>query len=129
MSKQFIKDALGWGFLLWLIGYISGFVLFAFVPASLIGWVIMPIGIAITLWVLFKKIKGATLKYYLSIAVVWMAIAIVFDFFFLVKMLKPIDGYYKLDVYFYYALTLLLPILAGKRKIANKSKRVSQTKI
>ena len=127
MTKQFLKDALGWGFLLWLIGYALGFVLFALVPASLIGWVIMPIGIAVTLWVLFKKIKGASLKYYLAIALVWTIIAVVFDYIFLVKALKPADGYYKLDVYLYYALTLLLPIAVGLKKTAVAPK-LSNTK-
>lgn len=57
VSKQFIKSSLIWGFILWLIGYVLGFILFAVVPVSLIGWTIMPIGVVITLWVLLKKIK------------------------------------------------------------------------
>lgn len=39
-----LKDTLGWGFLLWLIGYALGMILFSIVPHSLIGWIIMPIG-------------------------------------------------------------------------------------
>ena len=39
-----MKDALGWGFVLWLIGYALGVILFAFVPVNFIGWMIMPIG-------------------------------------------------------------------------------------
>jgi hypothetical protein len=58
MTTSIYKDTIGWGVLLWLIGYALGFVLFAFVPASLLGWVITPIGTAITLWVLFKKIHA-----------------------------------------------------------------------
>ncbi|MFA6105368.1 MAG: hypothetical protein WC725_02085 [Patescibacteria group bacterium] len=116
MLKQFYKDALGWGFVLWLFGYILGFVFFALVPANLLGWVIMPFGIVFALWVLFKKIKGESLKYYLKLAVVWTMLAIVLDYIFLVKMLKPADGYYKLDVYLYYVITFLLPIIFGLRK-------------
>lgn len=116
MNKQLIKDALGWGIILWLIGYILGIVLFAFVPASLIGWVIMPIGVAFTLFVLFKKIKTDKFQQYLTLAIVWTLIAIIFDYFFLVKIFKPIDGYYKLDVYLYYVLTFILPLVAGLRK-------------
>ena len=108
-----INDLLGWGIGLWFIGYVLGFLLFAFVPQSLLGWVIMPIGVVITLWVLFKKIKSISIKYYLIIGVVWMAIAVIFDYLFLVKLLKPSDGYYKPDVYFYYFLTLALPLSAG----------------
>ena len=116
MSKQFIKDALGWGFLLWLIGYGLGMVLFSVVPLSMIGWVIMPIGTIITLWVLFKKVKANSFKYYVLLGLVWVLIAVVFDYFFLVKAFKPADGYYKLDVYLYYALTLMLPMIVGWRK-------------
>ncbi len=113
MNKQLYKDALGWGVGLWLIGYILGFAFFAFVPASLIGWVIMPIGVLITLWVLLKKIKSESFQYYVSVAFAWTVIAIVFDYLFLVMLLKPADGYYKPDVYIYYALTFILPLAIG----------------
>lgn len=115
MNKQFYKDAFGWGFLLWLIGYGLGIMLFSVVPISMIGWIIMPIGTIITLWVLFKKIKADSLQYYALLGVVWVLLAVVFDYFFLVKAFKPADGYYKLDVYLYYTLTFLLPILVGWR--------------
>ena len=120
MAKKFFKDSLGWGIILWLIGYVLGFVFFAFIPASLIGWIIMPIGIIITLLVLFKVIKGQTLGYYLKVAVIWTLIAIVFDYLFLVKFLHPADGYYKLDVYLYYVLTFILPSLVGWIKLRKK---------
>ena len=113
MDRKFLKDSLGWGLLLWLIGYALGFIFFSFVPSSLIGWVIMPISVAITLWVLFKKIKTTSFQYYLKLAVIWTLTAVVFDYLFLVSLLKPADGYYKLDVYIYYALTFLFPIIVG----------------
>lgn len=111
-----IKDALMWGFALWLIGYVLGIVLFFFVPTLLIGWVITPIGIAITLWVLLKKIKSRSFQQYLILAIVWTLMVIVLDYFLLVKVFKPVDGYYKPDVYLYYLLTFALPILVGMRK-------------
>lgn len=116
MDKSFYKDAFGWGVALWLIGYALGIVLFAMVPVFLIGWIIMPIGIGITLWVLLKKIKSESLERYFFMAIVWTVIAIVFDYVFLVKLLKPADGYYKLDVYFYYALTFILPLIVGWKR-------------
>jgi len=116
MTKQLIKDAFGWGFLLWLIGYALGFVLFFIVPPDLIGLVITPIATVITLWVLFKKVKGDSFKYYFKVAVIWTLSAIVFDYIFMVKMLKPADGYYKIDVFLYYALTFALPLVVGSRK-------------
>jgi hypothetical protein len=116
MNKQFLKDSVGWGIVLWLIGYVLGIILFAFVPPAILGWVIMPIGIVITLWVLFKKVKGNSFGYYLGAAVIWTVIAVAFDYLFLVKVFKPAGGYYKLDVYIYYILTFVLPVAVGLRK-------------
>lgn len=113
MNKQFLKDAFGWGFLLWLIGYVLGIMLFFFVPPELLGWVITPFGVAITLWVIFKKINSLKLKYYVQLAVVWLLIAIVCDYIFLVKLLHPENGYYKLDVFVYYILIFVLPLIIG----------------
>lgn len=120
VNRQLLKDTVGWGFLLWLIGYILGIILFMMAPPSLIGWIIMPIGIMITLWVFLKKIKGDSLHYYFLLAIVWTFIAVVFDYFFLVQVFKPADGYYKLDVYLYYTLTFVLPLLVGWRKAIRK---------
>ena len=116
MNNRILKDGLLWGFILWLVGYILGIVLFAIVPHNLIGWVIMPFGVLMTLWVLFKKVKSQSLRYYLITGIVWTIIAVVCDYFLLVKLFKPIDGYYKLDVYIYYVLTFVLPLFAGWRK-------------
>jgi hypothetical protein len=120
MTKQIFKEMLGWGFLLWLIGYILGMVLFYFVPANMIGWIITPIGLIITLWVLFKKVKENSFRYFITLAIVWTVIAVVLDYLLIVKMLKPADGYYKLDVYLYYALTLALPLIVGWFKSRTK---------
>ena len=116
MNTQLLKDTMGWGFLLWLIGYILGIVLFMIVPPAILGWIIMPIGIVITLWVLFKKVNNNSFSHYLLLAIIWALIAIIFDYFFLVKIFKPADGYYKLDVYLYYILTFALPLIVGWRK-------------
>lgn len=113
MNKKFLKDAFVWGFILWLIGYALGIVLFAIVPHNLIGWVITPFGILITLWVLLRKVDTTSYRYYFLLSIVWVVIAIVFDYFFLVKLFNPADGYYKLDVYLYYAVTCALPLIVG----------------
>ena len=116
MNRQLFKDTIGWGVLLWLIGYVLGIVFFMIFPPSLIGWLILPIGTVITIWVLIKKITATTFKNYILLAVVWTQIAIIFDYFFLVKVFNPADGYYKLDVYIYYFLTLILPLVVGWKK-------------
>ena len=116
MKKTIVRDALGWGFILWFIGYALGIIFFMIAPSGMIGWLIMPIGILITLWVLIKKIHGDTFGYYVLIATVWTLLAIIFDYFFLVKVFKPADGYYKIDVYLYYVITFVLPLTVGWRK-------------
>lgn len=113
MTKQLLKEAIGWGILLWLIGYILGIVFFMFLPSSMIGWVIMPVGMVLVLWIILKMIRSNSLNHYFLLGLIWTVIAIVFDYFFLVKIFQPADGYYKLDVYLYYSLTFVLPLLVG----------------
>ncbi len=113
VSKQLIFDSLGWGLALWIFGYLMGFLAFFFVPPALIGWIVLPVGIVVTLLVLYKFVRSGPLSHYLIVALTWTAIAIVCDYIFIIQMLKPADGYYKLDVYMYYALTFVLPILVG----------------
>jgi len=97
-------------------------VLFFIVPPTQIGFFVSPIGIAITLFVLFKKINSTDLKSYLIIAIAWTAIAVILDYVLLVKLFQPPDGYYKLDIYFYYASNLILPPVAGWIKTSHKTK-------
>jgi hypothetical protein len=110
-----------WGFVLWLIGYILGFIFFSFIPKDLIGWYVMPFGIAVTLWILFKKIARKEFKCYIGLGIFWALIAVIFDYFFIVKLLNSHD-YYKPDVYVYYLLTFLLPIIVGYYKFYFKVK-------
>ncbi|MBS1494959.1 MAG: hypothetical protein JST55_15715 [Bacteroidetes bacterium] len=117
MDKELLQDSLGWGFILWLIGYVLGMTLFFVVPTYAIGWVIMPVALAITLWVLFKRVKADTIHHYIIIAFVWAFMAIVLDFLFIVKALNPPDGYYKTDVYIYYLLMFFLPLIVSTQKI------------
>jgi len=113
MTKQFLKDSFGWGFVLWLIGYFLGIIFFIATPNLPIGWIITPIGTAITIWVLLKKINLESLKSYILLGFIWMTLAIILDYVFNVKMFN-IANYYKTDIYIYYFLTLTLPIIVGK---------------
>ncbi len=122
MTKSFLKDALGWGIVLWLVGYMLGIVFFFIFPPVLIGWMIMPIGTLMTLWILLKKIKGKNTAYYVWVGIVWMFIAVAFDYFFIVKAMNT-NSYYKFDVYLYYTLTLALPVIVGWWK-AKKTTRL-----
>jgi hypothetical protein len=109
---RLLTFAAGWGVGLWLIGYVLGIVLFPFVPVPLIGWIIMPIGAPITIWVLLK-VRNEPPWFYLLLSFAWTSIAVLFDHAFIVKAFNPSDGYYKPDVYVYYALTFLLPLAVG----------------
>ena len=120
-KKKIFLNTLGWGFLLWLFGYALGFVFFAFVPPDVIGWFIMPFGLAATLWVLFKKIERESFGCYIGLGIFWTIIAVALDYVFLVRLLSAV-GYYKLDVYLYYILTFLLPLIVGWYKMSAKKK-------
>lgn len=115
-----IKDSFGWGFLLWLIGYILGIGLFMVVPPNMIGWVLSPVATVFTLWVLIRKIKSKTFGYYLMLGIIWTIIAVVFDYLFIVTLFQS-TAYYKLDVYIYYTVMFLLPLLVGWKKSRKKS--------
>jgi hypothetical protein len=125
LNRQLLKDSFGWGFILWLIGYVLGVVLFFVLPSSLIGWVIMPIGLVITLWVLIKRVKVGPLRHFVILAVVWTVIAVVFDYVFIVKAFSPPDGYYKLDVYLYYVLTFATPLAVGWWMTSRSTRKVA----
>ena len=114
-GKIFI-NTIFWGFILWFFGYILGFVFFALVPKEYIGWYIMPFGIIATLWVLFKKIKREEFMCYFGLGLIWTIMAIALDYVFLVKLLNAVD-YYKTDIYIYYTLTFVLPLIVGWYKI------------
>jgi len=115
MKSQTLKDSIGWGFLLWFIGYVLGIVLFMVVPPTMIGWILSPFATLFTLWVLLRKIKSKHFSYYVMLGVVWTIIAVVCDYVFLVTLFKS-TNYYKLDVYIYYAIMFLLPLLVGLGK-------------
>jgi len=108
-----------WGFVLWLFGYALGIIFFAIVPVGQIGWYILPLGVAFMLWVLIKKIEREEFMCYFGLGLIWTLMAAALDYIFIVKLFHSV-GYYKPDVYAYYALTFLLPIAVGWHKFKNK---------
>jgi hypothetical protein len=107
--KFVIRDVLGWGLLLWLAGYLLGFVFYAVVPVALIGWFVMPFGIALTCLVLWQWVRVDRWSTAVLLGIGWSVIAVICDYVFIVRLLAPPDGYYKPDVYLYYLLMVLLP--------------------
>jgi hypothetical protein len=115
MTRTRAKELFGWGTTLWFIGYVLGILLTAVVGPGMVGWVILPVGVAVTCWVLFRKIHGGRMSQYVVLGIAWTAIAVALDYLLIVKAFHPVDGYYKPDVYLYYVLTLALPMLVGWR--------------
>jgi hypothetical protein len=113
--QQWIKDMAGLGTGLWLIGYLASLALF-FTPLWEImgGWILLiiftPITIAITWW-WFKQQGPLPLPYYAKVGIAWMVIAIVLDYLFIVRLFQA--TYYGTDVFVYYAVTFLIPVVAG----------------
>ena len=120
-TKEKIKNMLVWGFILWFSGYIAGIVLFFVVPKEYIGWVITPFATLLTIWVLMKKVKRPELLCYFGTGLIWTIMAVILDYVFLVTLLKTGSGYYKPDIFLYYILTFVLPMLVGYWKFKHKS--------
>ncbi|MEI7925481.1 MAG: hypothetical protein WCI61_04760 [Chloroflexota bacterium] len=113
-TRSLLRDALGWGFALWLFGYLAGVLLFFVVPAAYIGIVLTPVAALLTVWVLLRRVQAGEAARDIVIAVVWTAIAAGLDYVFIVELLRPADGYYKPDVALYYGLTFVLPVVVGR---------------
>jgi hypothetical protein len=123
MRKLLVNESLGWGTAIWCFGYVLGIALFFALPVALIGWTILPAGLAVAVWVMTTRVDEDRLASYAVVALVWTAIAVVCDYIFIVKAIKPADGYYKLDVFIYYALTFLVPLVVGWWKLTRPAAR------
>lgn len=119
--KEKLTNTFIWGFILWFIGYLAGFVLFFIVPKTYIGWVITPFATILTIWIIMKKVKRPELMCYFGLGLLWTLMAVGLDYMFIVKMLKTGVSYYKPDVFLYYILTFILPIIVGYYKYKHKS--------
>jgi len=120
-TSEKIKNMLLWGFVLWLVGYIAGILLFFIVPKDAIGWVITPFAIAFTVWALLHKVKRPELMCYFGTGFIWTIMAVVLDYLFIVLLLKAGTAYYKPDVFLYYFLTFTLPTIVGYWKYKHKA--------
>jgi hypothetical protein len=121
MNKSLLREGVMWGALLWLFGYALSFVFYPFVPVAWLGLAVGPFALVVTIWVAFKKVNGPSLSHYALVGVIWTVLAVVLDYFLLVRLLKPADGYYKIDVYLYYVLTFAVPTAVGWWKLRRKA--------
>jgi len=122
MDQKFLTPAFMWGTALWLFGYALAFVIYPFLAVDLLGWAVMPFGVAFTLWVLLYKPLAGDLKQHVLLGFIWAALAIILDYIFIVQALHPANGYYKLDVYLYYALAFALPCAFGIWKYLHRQR-------
>ena len=112
--KQWILDTAGLGTALWLIGYLASLALFFSPYAGIMGWILIAIFTPVTVgiaWWWFGKREPLPLKYYAGVGVVWVLIAVVLDYLFIVLLFQA--TYYETDVFVYYALTFLIPVGVG----------------
>jgi len=114
LAKTRLIDAPLLGIFVWFIGYLAGIVLYFFLSPGILGWVLFAIFTPIIILLCYKRFdrREESISYYAFVAVVWLIVALVFDYLFLVKLLNP-PAYYKPDVYVYYASTFLIPLLIG----------------
>lgn len=114
LTRKILIDTLLLGFFVWLIGYLAGIVLYFFLSPDVLGWVLFTFFTPIVIFLCYKRFgkRKERISYYALVASVWLIIAVVFDYLFLVKLLNP-SNYYKLDIYVYYASTFLIPFLVG----------------
>ena len=121
--QQWIKDTAVLGTGLWLIGYLASLVLFFTPFAGIMGWILLviftPVTIAVTWW-WFRQRQGLPLEYYAKVGIVWVLIAVVFDYLFIVRLFQA--TYYEADVFVYYGLTFLIPVGVGFYLIQRQEK-------
>lgn len=120
---QWIKDTVGLGTGFWLLGYVVSLVLFFSPYAAIMGWIITPVFTPVTLtitWWWFRK-RDLQPGYYIRVGLVWTLIAIVLDYLFIVQLFQA--SYYGIDVFFYYALTFLIPVGVGLYLVQARGKK------
>jgi hypothetical protein len=113
-SWQQFTDTFGLGLSLWLIGYIASILLFFLVPAGMIGWILFVLFTPLLVAVTFARFRNRSipLRYYVIIAVIWVGIAIIADFLFIVLLFNPAN-YYHASVLIYYLEMILAPVIMG----------------
>jgi hypothetical protein len=111
--KPWLIDSVGLGTVLWLLGYLASLALFLTPYASIMGWILAiiftPVTIAIAWWRF--RLRRLPLLYYAEVGIVWVAVAVLFDYLFIVRLFQAV--YYSPDVMVYYALTFLIPVGVG----------------
>lgn len=125
-SKSGLSDALGMGSLLWLMGYVLSLVLFAIIPEKLMAQIILAIMTPVFFIIAFYKLrfKSEHISYYVLIGIVWLSVAVVLDYLFIIRLFN-VKNYYDIEVIVYYLITVIIPILIGIRYRQKKHKELA----
>ena len=119
------------GIVVWAIGYAMGFYIVTIPgypevmdqPSMLLSMgavgTLVTSGIA---YLRFRKRSGLSWKYALLVGGSWLAVAVAFDFLFIV-LLFGAYGYYRLHILLYYLLTLIVPTIVVRAAAGSVSSR------
>ena len=109
-----LMDTMGWGTILWALGFVLGMVFFTIVPVEIIGLYVLPIIVPLTIVIAYTRFRNsrAASSWYLIIGSSWAVVAVVLDYLLLVRLFNA-QNYYDLDVMVYYGLTFLIPVTIG----------------
>ncbi len=112
--KTRIVDIFLLGSAIWLLGYVVSIVLYGFVPNSILGLILFVLLTPLTVYIAYLRFRKRkeTATYYFAVALVWVVLAIAFDYIFIVKAFNS-QGYYKADVFVYYLTTFIIPLAVG----------------
>ena len=120
--NQKLVDTIGFGFLLWLIGYFMGFFIITIpgYPQIMTAPVILTaFSLAVGLvtaafaYVRFRKRREISWLYAFLVGIAWTILAIVLDFIFIVLLFNA-PNYYRPHIFIYYAFTLVVPSAVAK---------------
>ncbi|NLH25769.1 MAG: hypothetical protein GX472_05295 [Methanomicrobiales archaeon] len=121
--KPWIIDLAGLGTGFWLIGYLLSLVLFFTSWAEHLGWIISALCTPLVIVITFRwfRTRDLPLSYFVGVGLAWVLIAVMLDYLFIVLLFQA--AYYKTDVYVYYALTFLIPVVVGMYLKSTKDDR------
>ncbi len=113
-GRRIAADGLLWGFILWLLGFALGMLVYPFVEERWIGIFVLPVLLPVTVWVAYRRLRAGPFPawYPAAVGAVWAALAVALDWAFLVQAFD-VEGYYDADVVAYYILALAIPVVVG----------------
>jgi predicted branched-subunit amino acid permease len=78
------------GFLVWLIRYLAGIALYFVLSPDVLGLVVFAVFTPIVVFLCYRRFgrRKESISYYVFVAAVWLIMAVVFDYLFLVKLLR-----------------------------------------